>query len=88
MLRITAHETDPTTVLLRLEGKLLEPWIGELERCVDGAVAARKSLSLDLSTLTFADAAGTRVLAELIERGIPLAACSGFVAALLHREKQ
>ena len=88
MLRITTREMDESTVLLSLEGKLLEPWISELQRCIDEATSARKSLSLDLSALTFADAAGAQALAALIERGIQLAACSGYLAALLHREKR
>jgi len=84
MLRITRLPIDESTNLLKLEGTLLEPWIEEIKRSVSSSPSAIK---LDLSALTFADAAGIKVLANLIRRGAMLAACSGYIAALLHVEK-
>ena len=83
MLRITKQPIDESTILLKLEGKLLEPWIEEIERSINGSV---KTIKLDLSTLTFADLAGTQALADLLRRGAKLTACSGYIAALLHVE--
>ena len=45
-----------------------------------------KELSLDLSKVTFVDAAGVELLRQLLKRGVTLAACSGLVAELLHVE--
>jgi hypothetical protein len=87
MLRITTHERDERSIVLRLEGKLLTPWLEEFVRCVDGAFANQKSLHLDLSALTYADANGTTSLRNLIRQGAMIDACSGFLAALLHVEK-
>jgi hypothetical protein len=87
MLRITTHEAGDSTILLKLEGKLLEPWVEELERCARGSLANRNALKLDLSALVFADAAGATALLELIRTGASLTACSGYLAALLHVEK-
>lgn len=92
MLRITKHSAasqspKDTTILLKLEGKLLEPWIEELERSIHGAPAHPNALKLDLSALTFADTAGARFLLGLLRQGAMLTACSGYVAALLHVEK-
>ena len=87
MLRITSHEAGDSTILLKLEGKLLEPWVEELERCARGFLASRNALKLDLSALVFADAAGAKALLELIRTGASLTACSGYLAALLHVEK-
>jgi anti-anti-sigma regulatory factor len=84
MLRITRLRSNDATTLLKLEGKLLEPWIEELRRSIDDAP---NSVKLDLSALTFADAAGAHALADLLRRGVILTACSGFIAALLHVEK-
>jgi hypothetical protein len=84
MLRITTHETADSTVLLRLEGKLFEPWIDELQRSIKVPL---KNVRLDLSSLTFADVAGTQALAELIRGGAALGAASGFISALLHMEQ-
>jgi hypothetical protein len=72
--------------LLKLEGKLLEPWVEELRRACAGARAVSGSLSLDLASVSFVDAAGARALRELLEQGITIVACSNFVAELLHLE--
>ena len=84
MLRIRTQPIDETTILVKLEGKLLGPWIEEIQRSIDGSVS---SITLDLSDLTFADSAGIQVLADLIRHGAKLTACSGYVAALLQMEK-
>jgi anti-anti-sigma regulatory factor len=87
MLRITTQSTDHSAILLKLEGKLLEPWVEELERSINGSLGRPNSLRLDLSALTFADAVGLQALTKLIRGGATLTACSGFIAALLHVEK-
>jgi anti-anti-sigma regulatory factor len=84
MLRITRQPIDEKTILLKLEGKLLGPWIEEMQCSINGSVS---SVTLDLSALTFADSAGIQVLADLIRHGAKLTACSGYVAALLQMEK-
>ena len=84
MLRIIRLRTDDAAIVLKLEGKLLEPWIDELRRSIDLSSSA---VHLDLSALTFADAAGVQALADLLRHGVALTACSGFIAALLHVEK-
>jgi anti-anti-sigma regulatory factor len=84
MLRIIRLRTDDAAIVLKLEGKLLEPWIDELRRSIDLSPSA---VHLDLSALTFADAAGAQALADLLRHGVALTACSGFIATLLHVEK-
>ncbi len=84
MLRITQEMVDESTVLFRLEGKLLGPWIEETLHAfanIDGA------FQLDLSGLSFTDAAGSKILADLICSRAQLTACSPYIAALLHVEK-
>jgi hypothetical protein len=83
MLRITALDGADSSPILRLEGKLLEPWVDEARR----ACAVQTPLQLDLSALTFADAAGARFLRELLHQGAAICACSGFVSALLERDE-
>ena len=84
MLRITKQPIDETSIVLKLEGKLLEPWIEEIQRSINGSV---NTVKLDLSALAFADAAGIHALADWIRQGATLTACSGYVAALLQMEK-
>jgi ABC-type transporter Mla MlaB component len=82
MLRITRVTTNGATVL-KLEGKLLAPWTGEL---LDQCNGAGEQVALDLSRVSFVDGAGVALLNELRGRGATIVACSGFVAELLHGE--
>jgi anti-anti-sigma regulatory factor len=84
MLRIMRLDTDDATIVLKLDGKLLEPWIEELRRSIAGS---RGAVKLDLSGLTFADAAGAQALSDLLHQGAIVTACSSFIAALLPLEK-
>jgi anti-anti-sigma regulatory factor len=81
MLRISPSEDDAATVLL-LEGKLLEPWVGEVERAVASA-SGRFAVQLDLSGLDYVDASGARLLARLRQRGVVLRLASPLVAGLM-----
>jgi hypothetical protein len=83
MLRITRIEGTHPTQTIRLEGKLLWPWVDEVHKaCASGTDPAGRA-SLDLSALTFVDAAGEELLRELIGQGIEVVACSNYVAELL-----
>jgi ABC-type transporter Mla MlaB component len=84
MLRITTTNAQDSMLLLKLEGKLFEPWIDELQRSIQVPAAM---VTLDLSSLSFADAAGVQFLAELIRHGATLQGTSGFISALLHVEQ-
>ncbi|CAN5238004.1 hypothetical protein BH10PLA2_BH10PLA2_03200 [soil metagenome] len=86
MLRITRIESPNSLPTLKLEGKLLEPWIPELLSMCAAAESVTGPLHLDLSELCYADHAGASVLRELIDRGYAVSACSGFIAELLHLE--
>ncbi len=86
MLMITRSEASDLTRTLKLEGKLLGPWIGELESACDTSQVSPARVRLDLLGLTFVDAEGARFLASLIRDGARVVACSGFVAELLHIE--
>jgi hypothetical protein len=43
-------------------------------------------LCLDLAAVTYVDAPGAQLLRDLLGEGIAIAACSGCVGMLLHRE--
>jgi ABC-type transporter Mla MlaB component len=86
MLRITRHPDDGGT-LLRLEGVLREGWLDEVSAQVALAQhAASSPLKLDLTDITFVDAAGAALLRELIDKRAQIVGCSGFVAASLGLE--
>jgi hypothetical protein len=86
MLRIT-RTADGDGEQLKLEGRLLGPWVEELGRACTGHGAGLGPLRLDLAGLTFVDGPGLRLLRELLGRGVVVAASSGFVAELLRLEK-
>jgi hypothetical protein len=83
MLRITRFTGTHLNQTIKLEGKLLRPWVDEVRKaCASGTDPACRT-SLDLSALTFVDAAGEELLRELVGQGIKVVACSSYVAELL-----
>lgn len=86
MLMITQTEENDLTRTLKLEGKLLAPWIGELESACGGSATHPERVNLDLAGLTFVDAEGARFLNGLIGDGARVIACSGFVSEMLRHE--
>jgi anti-anti-sigma regulatory factor len=85
MLRITPIANNGT-LLLRLEGKLLAPWTGELLTQLQG-IRPGTRIHLDLRQLSFVDDAGLTVLRDLIARGAVVESASSFISQLLHVEK-
>ncbi len=86
MLRITRLTGADSAQTIKLEGKLLGPWVDEVRAVCAQAMARSGRTRLDLAEVTFADAAGVELLRELIRQGVEISACSGYVAELLHGE--
>lgn len=86
MLRITHVNGPDSAPTLKVEGKLVGPWVAELGRACGGPADRGGVRSLDLSAVTFVDRAGVTLLRELLEHGTTLAACSGLVAELVRAE--
>ena len=70
MLRITASDS-PRILTFRLEGRLEGPWVRELEECWRGIVnrASQPTVCVDLTGVTYIDAAGKARLAEMHDQG-------------------
>lgn len=88
MLRISTIQNEGTSVVLRLEGKLLEPWIDELQHACRAACERATSATLDLAGLSFVDTPGTIALRDLERRGLRLIGCSPLIAELLKESKR
>jgi ABC-type transporter Mla MlaB component len=86
MLRITRILVNDSTATLKLEGKLVGPWVEVVRRACGPGPGGASLIRLDLSEVSYVDPAGATLLRDLLRQGIVLAACSGFVAALLHVE--
>ena len=71
MLRIYIHDDVPVTSFV-LEGKLIGPWVKELEKYWQGAVAANPSRAMlvDLADVTFVDSDGRALLARMRRKGV------------------
>jgi ABC-type transporter Mla MlaB component len=86
MLRITSTNCGSIQTL-KLEGKLVEPWVAELLQTCSRLLEQGLQLRLDLAAVSFMDPAGTRALHDLIRLGVSIGPCSGFVAELLKQIK-
>lgn len=92
MLKITSHRHG-TSLTLQLEGKLAGPWVAELEACWRASAGSRRRgpIRVDLSAVTFIDAAGMELLAMLNERGAEFVAedcMMSEVVAEIHRRRR
>jgi anti-anti-sigma regulatory factor len=81
VLRISRSQSMGAVVLL-LEGKLLEPWLDELQQAIRGA-GGENAVQLDLSGLDFVDPTGALLLAMLRRRGVALHSASPLVTGLI-----
>lgn len=86
MLRISRIEDGAAGPSIKLEGKLLAPWVAEIEAACQEANRNHGRSRLDLSAVTFVDADGLCLLERLAASGAELVHCNHFVATLLHRE--
>ena len=83
MLRIWSVEPPEGTVILRLEGRLIGPWVEELRRSCDRVLPAGVKLTLDFSEVSFVDRNGIELIRTLGKRNVALLNCSPFVAEQL-----
>jgi hypothetical protein len=94
MLRITVVDLSESAVVLRVEGRITGSWVEELRRtCAAHAFAAHAfvghtfpdevQLSLELSDVSFVDAAGIALLKELRSGGADLIRPTPFIAERL-----
>jgi hypothetical protein len=79
MLRIVALERAGTGATLRLEGRVIGPWVDELRRSCERVLATGGRLTLDLAEVAFVERDGVTLLKDLIGGGVVLASCPAFV---------
>ena len=79
MLKISQAGKANHSVTLKLEGRVVGPWVGELRQVCETLLTEGRSLKLDLTDVTFADADGVAVLTDFKTRGVTFTNCSPFV---------
>jgi ABC-type transporter Mla MlaB component len=79
-------ENEPDSVRLRLEGKLIHPWVDELFKAwmdVSPRIPGHWSVLVDLSEVSFVDARGKAMLAAMRRAGCSLRGPTPFIEAVI-----
>ena len=84
MLRIELLDQRDGTTTLELAGRVVGPWVDELSRSCERALAIGGALSVDLAQVSFVDREGVQFLKRLRARDVALVNCSPFVAEQLN----
>jgi hypothetical protein len=79
MLKISQTGTPNRSVTLKLEGRVVGPWVGELCRICEPLLAEDRALNLDLAEVSYVDEEGVTALNRFKSGGVKLKNCSPFV---------
>jgi len=84
MLRIYIHDQVPVTSFV-LEGKLVGPWVKELEKYWESALATNASqrMFVDLADVSFIDSEGRALLARMRQKGARLLSAGVLIDAIV-----
>jgi len=88
VLKISIISDSDQAVQFQLEGKLVGPWVEELQRLSDEALSHQKAVSLDLGRVWFVDLRGVTLLRDLARRQVSQLNCSQFVSQQLKETAQ
>ena len=83
MLRISQTKTVNHAVILRLEGRVVGPWVTELQKACEEVLTTGRPLKLHLGDLDFMDAQGVVLLSSLRSKGVSFLECPPFAAEQL-----
>jgi len=83
MLKIT-RLGEVGNVVIQVEGKLVEPWVRQLEGCWRSVAAQQVgSVRVDLSWVSFIDEAGQHLLKTMHREHVELKAADCYTASLI-----
>ena len=83
MLKISQIGKANHSVTLRLEGRIVGPWVAELQHSCEKVLTDDRSLKLHLGDVEFMDTQGVALLSSLRSRGVALLECPPFAAEQL-----
>ena len=78
MLKISQIEPVNHAVVLRLEGRVVGPWVTELQKSCEAVLADGRPLKLHLADVEFMDTQGIALLSSLRSHGVALLECPPF----------
>jgi anti-anti-sigma regulatory factor len=79
MLKISESKSTKQITALRLEGRVVGPWVDELKQVCEPLLKNGGNFTLDLTDVTFADEGGITFLTNLRARGVKLLGAMPFV---------
>ena len=79
MLKISQVGTPNHSLSLKLEGRVVGPWVDELRRICEPLLSEERSFTLDLGEVSYADAEGVATLNSFKSSGVNLVNCSPFL---------
>ena len=82
MMKITVLEVSGKVNIL-LEGKLVEDWVVELERCWEQITTSPERIAVDLTAVTSVDAAGKALLDKMHRSGTVLVEGPGLLTSYI-----
>ena len=88
VIRITETIVGENEVNLKIEGRLLDASVGELERTCERMLADAKRVVLDVACLTYLDRAALASFRRLRLRGVTFANGNAFVTEQLREVEQ
>src|SRR5258708_37058832 len=83
MLRITETDVTVDGTKLRLDGKLVGPWVREMRLVCDPILAKGQQIQIDCSGVSSLDSDGIALLQRLQGEGVTLFNCSLFIKMCL-----
>jgi len=85
MLRITEISEGDKIVTLRLDGKVVNTRVSDLEKlCLHYRDEKNKVVVLDFAGVSFIDSNGVKMLEKIKDEWIKITNCSPFIRSLLH----
>ena len=89
MLKITTQSTEAST-RITVEGRLVGPWVGELERCwrESERSASGRPVLVDLRGVTFVEQEGKTLLSRMCQSGAELLAAGCCMKSIVEEAKK
>lgn len=84
MVRVSEIQRNATTIKLRIEGRLVGYAVTEVYQLCQLYLQDKLIVSLDLTTVYFADEKGVEVLSQLHNQKVQLVGCSLFLSEVLN----
>jgi len=86
MLRVTITTDTPSTVTLRLEGRVVTEWGSLLCEMIRQHRAKRPKVILDFADVSFIDGASAAAVRVCLTKNVEIINCSPFVGSVLRGE--